>query len=212
VSVQTIRRAATPSAIPHRRLRLLPPPRTTPRRGRGLFALILVGVLVCGLVGLLLLNTVLAQQSFALHDLQRSQTVLDDTERLLVGQLDAASGPQALAAAALAQGLVPGCDAAFVKATAPGAVSGVLVGTATTVTGIRHGSLLVVAAAPGPVVPCVGTPAAQQAAREASAAAQAGAPVPTSAAGPALAAGAAPGAGLPGTVRSATVARPTATP
>jgi hypothetical protein len=168
MSVMTLRRAANPTPTSQRRLRLLPPPRPTrPVRRRGAFAIVLVAVLVSGLIGLLLLNTVLAQQAFRLHDLERRATSLGDVEQQLREQVDQLTQPDAVATRAAAQGMVPGCDPGFVRA------DGTVVGTVTKVTGLRRGSLLIVPAPAGSIAaPCPGSPAAFAAAVAARAAAE----------------------------------------
>jgi hypothetical protein len=70
--------------------------------------LLVVGILVVGLLGLLALNTLLAQGSFQLHTLQNHSTELAEREQLLQQQVAAAEEPTALALAAAKLGMVPG--------------------------------------------------------------------------------------------------------
>jgi hypothetical protein len=95
----------------------------TKRPGAG-FALLCVTLLSAGLLGLLLLNTSLAQGAFALHDLQATSGELSDTQAALTQQLQAASSPQQLAREATAMGMVPSQSAAFLRLS-DGAVFGV---------------------------------------------------------------------------------------
>jgi outer membrane biosynthesis protein TonB len=105
-----MRRPATPPRPP---LTALPAPfRRAPRAP---FVVLILAVLTSGLVGLLLLNTALAQGSFRLHDLQRSTAVLQDREQQLQMAVDAAGTPDRLAAAARALGLVPAVDPGFLQ-------------------------------------------------------------------------------------------------
>jgi hypothetical protein len=81
-------------------------------------------LLAAGLIGLLLLNTALAQGSFTLHDLRATSGALADTEDNLTQSLDASSSPANLAARAARMGMVPAQSAAFLRLT-DGAVVGV---------------------------------------------------------------------------------------
>jgi hypothetical protein len=102
-------------------LRLVPTPRRVPPRAP--FAIMVVAVLIAGLLGLLALNTMLAQGSFQLHALQTRSTALAEREQLLQQQVDAAQAPTALALAATALGMVPGGPPLFLRST-DGAVLG----------------------------------------------------------------------------------------
>jgi hypothetical protein len=70
-------------------------------------------VLALGLLGLLFLNTVLAQDAYRAHDLQRSGVVLADQEQALLRQVDALNDAAALAARARALGMVPANEPRF---------------------------------------------------------------------------------------------------
>ena len=95
------------------RLRVLPPPAF--RAPRTPFVIVIVAILAAGLVGLLLLNTALAQGSFRMHDLQRQTAALQDREEQLQVAVDAANDPARLAAAAHHLGLVPAEDPGFIR-------------------------------------------------------------------------------------------------
>lgn len=77
------------------------------RPPRAPFVLLVVGLLCGGLVSLLLLNTVLAQDSFELNDLRASTDVLRQQAEELDHQMTALSGPAALAELAKDKGAVP---------------------------------------------------------------------------------------------------------
>jgi hypothetical protein len=111
VNAAPARRAAAPSA--DRRLRAVPPPRF--RAARAPFVIVVVAILGAGLVGLLLLNTALAQGSFRIHDLQNRTAALQDREQQLQTAVDVAGTPAKLAAAAHRLGLVPATDPGFLR-------------------------------------------------------------------------------------------------
>jgi hypothetical protein len=77
--------------------------------------LLVVGVLTSGLVGLLLLNTVLAQGSFRLHDLSHRSGDLSDRQQALQLRVDAAGTPHHLARKAKELGLVAAHDPGFLR-------------------------------------------------------------------------------------------------
>lgn len=79
------------------------------------FVVMVVLILLTGLLGLLALNTVLAQDAFALHSLQVSSRVLADREQALQRQVADLQSPQSLAARATRQGMVPGGWPAFLR-------------------------------------------------------------------------------------------------
>jgi hypothetical protein len=85
------------------------------RAPRAPFIALVLAVLTTGLVGLLLLNTALAQGSFRLHDLQRRTAALQDREQQLQITVDTAGTPDQLAASARKLGLVPAVDPGFLQ-------------------------------------------------------------------------------------------------
>jgi hypothetical protein len=95
----------------------------SPRRG-AVFGIICATLLAAGLIGLLLLNTALAQGSFTLHDLRATSGQLTDTEEVLNQSLEASKSPANLAAKAAGMGMVPAQSAAFLR-IADGRVIGV---------------------------------------------------------------------------------------
>lgn len=86
----------------------------TPRRGAA-FGIICATLLAAGLIGLLLLNTALAQGSFTLHGLRATSGELTDTEDVLTQSLEASKSPANLAAMAASMGMVPAQSAAFLR-------------------------------------------------------------------------------------------------
>ena len=76
------------------------------RGGRVLFITVLVAVLGGGLVALLLLNTLSAQDAFKIQTLQASASSLADTEQALSLQVQSVAAPANLAAAAAKLGMV----------------------------------------------------------------------------------------------------------
>jgi hypothetical protein len=96
-----------------RRLRVVPAPGF--HAPRTPFVIVVVAILSAGLVGLLLLNTALAQGSFRVHDLQRKTAALQDREQQLQIAVDAANNPARLAAAARHLGLVAAQDPGFLR-------------------------------------------------------------------------------------------------
>jgi len=79
------------------------------------FALLVGAVLSTGLVALLLLHTMAAQDAFRLHDLQRQAATLQDTEQQLSAAGQQLSAPGTLAARARALGMVPTSGVSFVR-------------------------------------------------------------------------------------------------
>jgi hypothetical protein len=80
-------------------------PRSVP--GRLPFALLVTGILGSGLVALLLLHTLAAQDAFTLHHLQHESATLADSEQQLGVAEQQAQAPSAVAARARALGMVP---------------------------------------------------------------------------------------------------------
>ncbi|GAA1271189.1 hypothetical protein GCM10009665_69320 [Kitasatospora nipponensis] len=84
-------------------------------RGRMPFAILVVVLLTLGLLGLLMLNTALNEDSFELTKLQRQTTQLTDQQQSLQQQIDQQAAPDALEKAARQLGMVPGGDPAFLQ-------------------------------------------------------------------------------------------------
>ena len=94
-------------------LRLVPPRRSSAAKTP--FAVVLVVVLAGGLLGLLLLNTLVAQQSFALHDLGAKDKQLAQREQDLTRQVQDLEAPSSLADRAAALHMVPSGPPAFLR-------------------------------------------------------------------------------------------------
>lgn len=106
--------SAAPRPRPHRpALRLVAP---IPRSARRLpFVGVVVGLLVTALLGLLLLNTLAAQDAFRLHHLQEQSAALSDEQQALEVAVARDQSPTTLAARARALGMLPGSDPAFLR-------------------------------------------------------------------------------------------------
>jgi len=113
-------RAPAPVVRP-RALRLVPQRRSN--AGRAPFAVVVVVLLVGGLLGLLMLNTMVAQGAFRLHDLTVQGKVLDDREEVLSRQVQTLQAPTSLSQRATAFGMVPGGPPVFLRLS-DGAVLG----------------------------------------------------------------------------------------
>lgn len=110
--------AAAPSpatASPRTPLAIVPRPRA--KAARGVFAGLLVVLLLGGLMALLALNTALAQDSFVVQNLQDQQAKLDVQEQTLMQQVAVLESPEVLASKARALGMIPGVRPTFVDVT-----------------------------------------------------------------------------------------------
>jgi hypothetical protein len=83
--------------------------------GNGVFAALCMTLLCAGLVGLLMLNTAMAEGSFTLHNLQSTSGELADTQDALTQAIDAQRSPAHLATRATRLGMVPADSAAFLR-------------------------------------------------------------------------------------------------
>ena len=79
------------------------------------FVAVVVSLLAAGLLGLLMLNTVLAQGSFALFNLRADARVLADREQALLREVEALRSPEALAAKATDLGMVQSGQPTFLR-------------------------------------------------------------------------------------------------
>lgn len=105
------RKAPAKPARPNLRV-VAPVPSRAPRAPFVLFAMALVG---SGLVALLFLNTVVAQDAFTIHDLGSSISELDEREQRLRQEIAELEAPHDLALRAKHLGLVPAGDPVFLK-------------------------------------------------------------------------------------------------
>ncbi|HET6909503.1 MAG TPA: hypothetical protein VFH54_09210 [Mycobacteriales bacterium] len=71
------------------------------------FVILVVAILGAGLVTLLMLHTLAAQDAFTLHDLQHKAAALSDAEQQLSVDDQQAAAPSTLASRARALGMVP---------------------------------------------------------------------------------------------------------
>jgi len=130
-------RAPAPVVRP-RALRLVPQRRSNAARAP--FAVVVVVLLVGGLLGLLMLNTMVAQGAFRLHDLTVQGKVLDDREEVLSRQVQTLQAPTSLSQRATAFGMVPGGPPVFLR--------------------LSDGAVLGTPGAPAPPAPAPAAPAA----------------------------------------------------
>lgn len=82
---------------------------------RAPFAFAVVALLVSGLIGLLVLNTVLGKDAFKLHALQVEGRKLADREQVLTREVESLRAPSALAEKAAAMGMVQAGPPAFLR-------------------------------------------------------------------------------------------------
>lgn len=105
-----------------RHLKALPSPSS--HAPRAPFLIMMGALLAAGLLGLLLLNTTLAQGAFIAHDLQAQTTALADQEQALVQKVAEQESPMVLERRARAIGMVPSSTPVFLRLS-DGAVLGV---------------------------------------------------------------------------------------
>jgi hypothetical protein len=79
------------------------------------FALLVAAILAGGLIALLMLHTLAAQDGFTLHKLQKQSAGLADLEQQLTVANQQAQAPSALAARARAIGMVPTGDLRIIR-------------------------------------------------------------------------------------------------
>jgi hypothetical protein len=77
------------------------------RASRGVFALVVGGLLILGMVGILVINTSLAQGAFTISELQAQRATLTQQEQTLAEQVAGAAAPESLEQRARAMGMVP---------------------------------------------------------------------------------------------------------
>ncbi len=109
--VSTVRRPA---------LRLLPASRNT--LGRGPFIVLVLGLLILGTLGLLVLNTVIAADSFRAEQLVQRNAELAVAEQELRRQVAEGLSPEALAEAARDLGMVAAGQPGFVVVNPDGSI------------------------------------------------------------------------------------------
>lgn len=97
---------------PH--LRMVSPLRAE-RAGRGVFALVVTGLLIVGMVVILVINTSLAQGAFTISELQAERATLTQQEQTLAEAVAAAGAPESLEQRARALGMVPSENPVFLR-------------------------------------------------------------------------------------------------
>ena len=100
------------SSRPH--LRMVSPLRPE-RASRGVFALVVTGLLGVGMILILVINTSLAQGAFTISELQAEQATLSQQEQALSESVAAASAPENLEQQARALGMVPSENPVFLS-------------------------------------------------------------------------------------------------
>ncbi len=113
----------TPEPAPRRRAVLTVVPVREVTRPRAPFVLAVVSLLVTGLIGLLVLNTVLGKDSFHLFELRSENRALLDQEQVLVREVEMLRSPSTIAEKAAGLGMVPAGPPAFLRLS-DGAVLG----------------------------------------------------------------------------------------
>jgi cell division protein FtsB len=103
-------RPSRPSSLP---LRLVAPVRS--RASRAPFVVVVLTVLGAGLVGLILLSTVLQAQAFEIARLSSKADALTVQEQELRREVDRLQAPAALAERALRLGMVPNANPVFLR-------------------------------------------------------------------------------------------------
>ena len=106
-------RPGGPDGLGRTPLALVPAPRALPPLAP--YVTVVLGLLAAGLLALLLLNTVLAQDAFRLYDLQSSTRTLTENEQVLRQEVDRLQSPGRLAAAAQGLGMVPAPAPVFLR-------------------------------------------------------------------------------------------------
>jgi hypothetical protein len=108
------RRVAPVRTVPAPARRPVAPERRAATAPRAPFAILVVGLLGGALVGLLLLNTALAQQSFTESELQRENQQLQERRQALQEDIARESSPQVLHEKARRLGMRDAGDPGFV--------------------------------------------------------------------------------------------------
>ena len=112
-------------------LRLVAPLRVR-KASRGVFVIVLASLLGIGLLGMLLINTTLAQGAFTLSELKTTQAELSRTEATLTESVAALTSPIVLEQKARDLGMVPSTTPAFIEIP-----SGKVMGKAKPAPGVR---------------------------------------------------------------------------
>ena len=100
-------------------LKLVPDISAGKQADRKLFAMIVSAIGIIGLLFLLILNTMLAQDAFKLSHLKYEVKMLSDEREAIARQIDNKSSPEALARAAMALGMRPSETPTFLNLDTP---------------------------------------------------------------------------------------------
>jgi len=103
----------TPAAQPRPQLRAVPAPLW--RAPLAPFVIVAVALVVAGLLALLMLNTLVAEDSFRVRQLEQQTTALREQEQVLLAQVARLDSPAELAEKAGKLGLVPAGSPAFLE-------------------------------------------------------------------------------------------------
>lgn len=101
----------TPTAAP--RLRVAPPPPVSGPRAP--FVALVLALVIGGVLGILVVNTKIAENSFRLDRLTKQQSALDLQQQQLEREIAAAEAPGSLQAAARKLGLVEAGQPAYIR-------------------------------------------------------------------------------------------------
>lgn len=104
-------------------LRLVPEPKEREKADRKTFIIFLSIIGGIGLLMLLTINTMLAQDAFELRRLQAQATTLSDQREAVIRQIDLASSPEVLATRAIAEGMVPSQSPRFLSLNSSSLIS-----------------------------------------------------------------------------------------
>lgn len=109
-----------PSTRPKTPLRLVPAPAPSLRRGP--FIILILALVILGTLGLLVLNTVIAADSFRMEQLIQRNAELAVTEQGLQRQVNEALSPEALAESARELGMIPAGQPGFILVAPDGSI------------------------------------------------------------------------------------------
>jgi len=96
-----------------RMLRLVGPARSRARRAP--FVVVVLGLLSAGLVGLIVMSTVLQAQSFQLSTLSQQADALATQQQAMTREVERMQSPSEVAARAMALGMVPNANPVFLR-------------------------------------------------------------------------------------------------
>lgn len=108
------------STRPKTPLRLVPAPAPSLRRGP--FIVLILALVILGTLGLLVLNTVIAADSFRMEQLIQRNAELAVTEQGLQRQVNEALSPEALAESARDLGMIPAGQPGFILVAPDGSI------------------------------------------------------------------------------------------